>query len=262
MAAAGVSSVAATKGLSVLAKWLIGSAAVTGTAVVTTLAVLNSSPEEPKTTAPAKTEATTPSAITPQQETIAPAVTAQEHHSPSVVGFEMPAGFSGGYERELPIERASETAAGDVVNVDLSAPAQANVPDRSPADKPPGSLVISWNDPKEATNATPPAVESTAQKQAEPAVIEFANVFTPNGDKSNDDYYLMQCINVKSVHVVITNTENKTVFESNDPKFQWDGTMNGLGEERVPDGTYACVVIYQDLNGKTFKKINILDIKR
>ena len=49
MAAAGVSSVVATKGISALAKWIIGSAAVTGVAVVTTLVVMSSTNEETQT---------------------------------------------------------------------------------------------------------------------------------------------------------------------------------------------------------------------
>ena len=65
MAAAGVSSVAATKGVSLLAKWIIGSAAVATTAVVTTVAILNSKeePQQPKT--PEQQQVSTPAVTDP-----------------------------------------------------------------------------------------------------------------------------------------------------------------------------------------------------
>lgn len=62
------------------------------------------------------------------------------------------------------------------------------------------------------------------------------NVFTPNGDGKNDVYYIDDLCNSTRFKFVIYNRWGRIIYESEDPKFKWDGTTN-IGEE-ASDGVY------------------------
>lgn len=73
-----------------------------------------------------------------------------------------------------------------------------------------------------------------------PKIGEIANVFTPNGDGIND-HFMFETENADAFTVIITDQYDKTVYESNNPNFKWDGT--DLMGNRVPNAVYNYFVI-------------------
>jgi gliding motility-associated-like protein len=64
----------------------------------------------------------------------------------------------------------------------------------------------------------------------------LVNVYSPNGDGTNDDWVAKQTYQYEEFSLVIFNRWGQKVFESTDPFFKWDGT--NLNGNDVPDGTY------------------------
>ncbi len=79
---------------------------------------------------------------------------------------------------------------------------------------------------------------------------ELPNVFTPNGDRSNDFFVPFPYRGVRSIALTVFNRWGMTVHENTDPAIGWDGTYLSTGE-RLPDGVYyyVCEVIYARLAG-------------
>lgn len=67
------------------------------------------------------------------------------------------------------------------------------------------------------------------------------NAFSPNGDGVND-YFQLEYRLINEFSIVIYDRWGNQVYNSNDLKFRWDGTTNGIPN---PDGTYVYVI-----NGK------------
>jgi gliding motility-associated-like protein len=94
----------------------------------------------------------------------------------------------------------------------------------------------------------------------EVSIMYIPNSFTPNGDGINDTF-LPVCSFVKEdgYSIRIFNRWGQEVFFSNDLKFGWDGTYNGLD---APSGTYSYVIIYENLFGQPFRKVGSINILR
>jgi gliding motility-associated-like protein len=77
------------------------------------------------------------------------------------------------------------------------------------------------------------------------------NAFTPNDDKQNDIFKATTIKFISSINIKIFNRWGDVVFESTDPKFNWDG-KNKSGTD-VAEGTYfyTCTVIENRVNGPT-----------
>jgi len=61
---------------------------------------------------------------------------------------------------------------------------------------------------------------------------ELPNVFTPNGDGTNDVFSIKDKFKVycdPEFSFTIYNRWGKKVFESKDPEFEWDGDGAGVG---------------------------------
>ena len=256
MAAAAVSSVVATKGISALAKWIIGSAAVTGVAVVTTLVVMNSTSEETQTTPPVKVETTSPSKEVEATPIVANQPTQTVQNASTDVKEELEQRLPNLF---FPIDKVIDPVDDVVESIhpkttvthSTSDPIDSfefmGLPDEN--NKPAEPLVIPSSQPED-------------QATIEKAVIRMANVFTPlNQDNQEDEYYLIECKHVKSLEVSILNTENDVVYSSTDPAFHWNGRRFNEGDF-VEAGTYACVVIYKDLAGKSHKSIQLVEIPK
>ena len=258
MAAAGVSSVAATKGVSLLAKWIIGSAAAATTAVVTTVAILNSNDEPQQPKAPTQEQISTPAVTDPSVAETTPLASVDNNEPTHLVlkpdGTDMYPVGPVPYVVNMDIPLLQERV---VVSNDLPLVSATLVPKNTePAD------VEVIGIPEASGNETTPADEvapSTIVKNDE-ASIEFPNVFTPSVQDDANDEYFIKCKNIASIHVIIQNTENRLVYETTDLNFRWNGRINGT-EDFVEKGTYACIAVYQDLNGKTHKKIILIDVR-
>jgi len=248
-----------------LTKWLIGSAAVAGTAVVTTIAVVNSA-ETPKKDAPVKTQ-TSPVASQQQQEMAVPQAEDLQAGTPqtqrSLDSWDIVATATSIRPQCFPFPIAEDgtpilEAPGSATTLPKNTQTTVTDPVYAGQTIPEKPVVVQTTEGEDepvSNNA------ETPEKNYEPAKIEFPNIFTPNGDGENDKYKLIVHDNIKSIDIVITDTENKVVYRSSDPAFEWDGTYNGSGEP-VPDGLYACSVYFKDNGDKRDKLIHLLEVKR
>ena len=77
-------------------------------------------------------------------------------------------------------------------------------------------------------------------------VMFIPNAFTPNNDGVNDFFKVLDR-NFLTFDIWIYNRWGQLVFQSNDPKFTWDGIQNG---ENLPAGSYPYIISGQGKNLK------------
>lgn len=73
--------------------------------------------------------------------------------------------------------------------------------------------------------------------------LEFPNIFSPNGDGTNDNFFATSTFKYDEFYIEIYNRWGNVVFRSTDPFFQWDG-KGPLGGE-ISDGVYFYVAGYK-----------------
>ena len=80
-------------------------------------------------------------------------------------------------------------------------------------------------------------------------IYNLPNVFTPNGDGSNDLYIPFPYCFVDHIEIVIYNRWGETVYETTDPDIIWDG--KNLKGEDLAEGVYyyKCTVFEQRVSG-------------
>lgn len=72
-------------------------------------------------------------------------------------------------------------------------------------------------------------------------LIVIPNVFTPNGDGLNDNFYPVINCDLTAYQIYIFNRWGNLLFQSDDQFEVWDGKYNG---ENVPDGVYFYLMKY------------------
>ncbi len=75
--------------------------------------------------------------------------------------------------------------------------------------------------------------------------IFYPNAFSPNGDGTNDDFFI-EMNAIRDVDFQIFDRWGKVIYVSNDPDFRWDGRINGVD---APEGVYVFrikAVTYRD----------------
>lgn len=95
------------------------------------------------------------------------------------------------------------------------------------------------NYPEDAVQATKPA-----------PIKKYPNVFTPNGDTENDQFFL-ESEGLTDFSIVIFDPKGDIVFKSADPAFSWDGYDMRTGK-LVPVGKYMYMVSAYDSEGNPF----------
>lgn len=85
-------------------------------------------------------------------------------------------------------------------------------------------------------NCTDQATQTIVVQLILPLDYDLPNVFTPNGDGTND-VFTINAENAESIEVVILNRWGNVVFESTDVNFEWNGQVQNTGADCV-DGTY------------------------
>lgn len=253
MAAAGVvsTSTAATKGLSAVTKWIIGSAAVTTVGVVTTIIALNTSSEEKKS-------------VKPQQLQNKTLVSNEKQDNSILV-----------VSSDSDLKAIKETRSVQQTNVSTN---ESLISNNNQQDKTPNEVVKVTETPvvlipkivqpkTEETEkpkiVSPTPIEINTDKASAPVLLEakvthFPNVFTPNGDGFNDTYKV-SVENILSYRIVIIDQKNRVVFESTDIHAAWDGNFNG---DKAESGSYAAIVTGKDAKGNNFKDIQLFDLIR
>lgn len=122
------------------------------------------------------------------------------------------------------------------------------------------------NDPVKTNNdfIVMPQVENTNESSPSPDTdqelkVVLSNVFTPNGDGTND-YLFIQSEGLQDFSVVILNQANKIVYQSTDSKFSWDGKL-ASGDD-APAGNYIYFVTAKSPTGKSIQQSSTLFIQR
>ena len=107
------------------------------------------------------------------------------------------------------------------------------------------------------TIASEERIESPKKEQA--LEIMLPNVFTPNGDGSND-YLLIKSEGLTDFTVVVLDRGSKVIFKSEDANFQWNGTM--INGDPVPNGNYVYYFTAKNSLGELIQKHSSLRITR
>ncbi len=263
MAAAGVaSSATAVKGLSALAKWIIGGAA-TSAAVVTTVVIVNSqdpAPQEQKTLASATTQqpafssTETVNSETQQDQTSAPVtngstqpVQPQEQLPDNVYSKPVPTPLDFGPWQLDP----QETTTGP----DRNAPDPAKT---NPTETTPKQI----HDQEELEKALAQQKDLELQTPAtvnESKITKIPNFFSPNNDGDNDEFYI-ESQHLNDFSVSFMDAQGNALWTSTDPNFKWDGT-NRSGEP-VAAGRYICLIVAKDSKGELIKEYKFIEIRR
>lgn len=260
MAVAGVSSVGVAKGISSTAKWLLGGAAAVGTAVITTVAVMNTGSEAPNEKSTfAKQEVITPkeeknqSTVSDKSIDGTVSIVTQQKNELSERGSENRIDFIAPLSFEEN-ERAEVAEALEAISITTTDKTQEGISNGNSKEQ--SALVESiLNDNTTSTNIS----ESEETKTSSAKITKFPNVFTPNGDREND-LFRIDSEGLTQFSVTILDNTNKTVFKSSDPQFVWDGT--GLDGNLLPAGNYVCFVVAQDETGKAVTAHQYVAIRR
>jgi gliding motility-associated-like protein len=104
-----------------------------------------------------------------------------------------------------------------------------------------------------------PAVVQAEDENITKSRIIMPNVFTPNGDGSNDLLFIESEL-LTGFSVVVLDLNNQVIFKSSDPNFKWDGRM--LNGDMAPSGTYVYYVTAIDQQGNAVQKHSSLRINR
>ena len=89
--------------------------------------------------------------------------------------------------------------------------------------------------------------------------LEIPNVFTPNGDGTNDLFHI-KSTGIKEISLQIFNRWGEKLYEFSGPKAEWDG-INSNGN-KVADGTYFYFVKAIGFDGKEIEKHGTVNLFR
>jgi gliding motility-associated-like protein len=277
MAVAGVASTAtvATKGLSALTKWIIGSAAVGTVGVVTAVVALNSGEEPTKTKSDSPKEISQNVTSPEESKTESAAADKKENtYSAQPEGSNSTEPFSdipqsGNLFVAPPVHDQADNGAenkqtdkkenpktddkGSLTDNSKGVSGEKTDSKKATADK--------KDDSKESETSVkhPENIKEQVFADLEAKVTKFPTMFTPNGDRSNDTYFVT-VENINDFQLLIIDQNNHEMFRTNNPEDEWNGT-NRAGEE-APSGSYAAIVTGKQQNGKSFKDIQLFELRR
>lgn len=93
----------------------------------------------------------------------------------------------------------------------------------------------------------------------DPVKLELPNIFTPNND-GNNDYMTIKGKDLSDFSLIILDLQNRIVYKTNDPEFNWDGM--DLNSTPVPNGRYVYYITATDKNGSPVNAYQMLEIRR
>ena len=97
--------------------------------------------------------------------------------------------------------------------------------------------------------------EEIITKESTVIKVVFPNVFTPNNDGTNDLLFISnpEELDRNGFVLQIVDDAFKTVYTSTDPNFEWNG--NDLGGEPAKKGHYIAIITSKDKNGNEAKPV-------
>lgn len=122
-----------------------------------------------------------------------------------------------------------------------------------------GSVDIFVGKISDACNGQSPPPPSDPGTEEDVLNFQPANIFTPNGDGTNDQLVFCKDCNIKS-HVIIMNRWGNVVFESNNINTPWSG--NNTSGKPVTDGTYYYVIDVEFQTGETDRFTGFVQLVR
>lgn len=253
---------AAVKGISALTKWIIGGAAVVGTATIATVAILNSDQSAPAGNQQVKKD-TVENAVQPNTSEVSDnsriaQATPQTSVSPphgtlteDIIEVQPPI-------LELMPENEPATTTNPAVPEYLSSKPESRAANPNP---PVSQAPANPEGKTPSTNPATPENGSAGSALSAPvaAITRIPNTFTPNYDGDNDVFFV-QSENITDFSVLILNAQGQQVYRSADPDFKWDGT--DLSGNPVPNGQYKCVIIASGADNKPIKELQTVVIAR
>lgn len=250
MAAAGVTSVAATKTISLFTKFLIGTAVVS-TGVVTALFV---GKNESASTETASKKPVTSEVNKSVQSPSKVAVKQSEVQNNFVVDFD--------YDlfMDTLLYKPFCLVKGPVLADDIPPVLVAATDVVAENSTKPIAVAESITKETQPTSVFPENTDKPVSAVLASELTKFPNFFSPNSDGNNDEYFV-EIANkelIKSFLVQIFNVQNKLVYQSNDPDFKWNGEYNG----EIAEGIYFCLVTIVDNSGKVIKDKQLIEAKK
>jgi gliding motility-associated-like protein len=87
--------------------------------------------------------------------------------------------------------------------------------------------------------------------------INVPNTFTPDNNLINDSFKPVLSFTPRKYHLIITNLQRKTLFETSDFTVEWDGTKNG---SKLPEGVYLWFLTITTPSGKNISRSGTVSI--
>lgn len=98
---------------------------------------------------------------------------------------------------------------------------------------------------------------SPLQLSADSLCIQAPNVFTPNGDGINENYWV-QCRNEVAFNLIIRNEMDSVVFSSTDQRQPWSGVDQTVNDQLPAAGRYHVSVQVTGTSGAQLSGSSIL----
>lgn len=248
-------STAATTGITVLTKWIIG-VSIASVVAVTAIVIVNSSEEESPNTENATAQIENNDSDQKQEIEDQGAQENKIEEEPVNVEVQRAEEAEGNIPTPFYVETLATVEFG-------KKPLNPEILPELSEKKPP---VQEWT-PKDEKTVDPVfvgediPVEMPAEKEENKTYFigSLPNIFSPNGDGTND-YFKIDSIKLTNFSITVLSSDGKIVFQSNDPDFKWDG-MDRSGSP-VPDGRYVYYVLADEFAGDKPKRYSSLTIKR
>lgn len=256
----GASSTAiAAKGISVATKWFIGIASVV--AVSTTVLVLNYSetstePVAPKQNSLDSTVMITDNKLLTTEKSQETAEIEAPKSSDVIISVEKPS---------LPIKSYPATSVIELNSKGANASETLILKQATPSAPKTLPVYIDENKSMEENRQVVSRVELLqlpvrSKTNGSVEAWNNTNIFSPNNDGVND-FFFLDCKDLKEFSITIVNEKNAVVFVSNDPNFKWDG-IDYKSSEMVPEGNYGYIVFAVDVNNNPIKLFNSLTVSK